>query len=563
MLERIESQHAISRLLGTGAFAALYVNRDGTIREANARAVELLGRTPEPGILLADLLDLGECALKALLAVEDVWNGHAAIRRDDESHPIEVLVIALGEADVVLVFLQLRLVPLLESRERLESLTNEMAGVLRERSRDAQALSDALLRNESQAEELLAQNEELQAQNEELEAQAEQLQEQHDQLERLTDELRHRTEVLAAEEERYRLLIEGVIDYAIFALDPDGRVLSWNEGARAILGYSEVEVIGQPASMFYAPESREAGAFLIELSTALTQRRHQHEGWLVRRDGSRFWGDVVTTALRVGDKLIGFSRIIRDLTQRQELEKERARAEALQEMDTLKNQFLGILSHELRTPINAIMGFGSILEDGIVGELGDEQSYYVRKMLGGADHLLAMVDDLLVMSRIQAGKFTVEPRPVNLVEVARCAAEHPLLPIKERNQALTLDLAPALPPVVADEMQMVNVLFKLLHNASKFTREGGGIWLHARSDGNSMRCEVRDEGCGLPPDALESIFRPFMQADMGATREYGGTGLGLAICKVVVEAHGGRIGVDSTPGKGSTFWFTLPVAPTA
>lgn len=561
MLEHIESPHPLSKLIGTGVFATLHVNRDGTVREANGRAVELLGRAPEPGGMLAELLDLDECSISALLAVEDVWQGEAVIRRD-EGHPVEVLVLALGDADAVLVFLQLKLVPLLESQERLESLTDEMAGVLRERTRDAKALSDALLRNENQAEEILAQNEELQAQNEELEAQAEQLEEQRDHLERLTEELRHRTEVLAAEEERQRLLIEGVIDYAIFGLDPDGRVLSWNEGARAILGYAEVDVIGQPASMFYAPESREAGAFLIELSTALTQRRYQHEGWLVRKDGSRFWGDVVTTALRVGDKLIGFSRIIRDLTQRRELETERARVEALHEMDVLKNQFLGILSHELRTPINAIMGFSSILEDGLVGELTDEQSYYVRKILGGADHLLAMVDDLLAMSRIQAGKFTIEPRPVNLVEVAHCAVNHPLLPVKERNQALTLDLSPELPPVVADEMQTVNVLFKLLHNASKFTREGGGIRLHARLDGQYVRCEVRDEGCGVPPDALERIFLPFLQADMAATREFGGTGLGLAICKAIIEAHGGRIGVESEHGSGSTFWFTLPVAPT-
>ena len=541
MLERIETQYPLSKLLATGAFATVFIDRDGVVREANGRAAELLGRIPEPGMAIGDLLDLDERAASALMATNDLWQGEIVVRRES-GYTVEVLVIAMGEPDGVLVFLQLKLAPLLE------------------RDRDAQLLFDALLRNEYQAEEIVAQNEELQAQNGELEAQAEQLEEQRDQLARLTEELRHRAEVLAAEEERYRLLIEGVEDYAIFALDVEGCVLTWNEGARAILGYKEVEIVGEPAAVFYAPESREAGAFVVELSTALTQRRYQSEGWLVRKDGSRFWGEVVTTALRVGDKLLGFSRIIRDLTQRRELEAERARTEALQELDTLKNQFLGILSHELRTPINAISGFGSILEDGMAGELTEEQRGYLRKMLGGADHLLAMVDDLLEMSRIQAGKLAIEPRPVDVAELAAAAIEHPRLSLRERRQSLMLELPTGLPPVHADETRMLNVIVKLLHNASKFSPEGSGIRLRARLDRDRLRCEVHDEGCGVSPDAQDRIFLPFTQENMASTREFGGTGLGLAICKAVIEAHGGQIGVRSERGRGSIFWFTLPVA---
>lgn len=240
---------------------------------------------------------------------------------------------------------------------------------------------------------------------------------------------------------------------------------------------------------------------------------------------------------------------------RQQLEQ----LEHLRQIDALKDQFLSILSHELRTPVNAITGFGSILADEVAGPLSDEQHAYLRKMLKGADILLVLINDLLDMSRIQAGKFSLEPQLMSLHHVAEDVVSH-LKPLADQcHHRIEVDVPADLPDLLADAQRVGQVLTNLTNNAIKFTPEGGTIRIAARREGGGIRCEVCDTGIGIAPQDVTKLFQPFTQLDMSHTRRVGGTGLGLSISKALVEAHGGQIGVDSTPGMGSTFWFTLPL----
>ena len=252
-----------------------------------------------------------------------------------------------------------------------------------------------------------------------------------------------------------------------------------------------------------------------------------------------------------------------DITERKQADALIARQVAeLQQANTMKDQFLGILSHELRTPINAIMGFGSILEDELVGPLNAEQRQYAQSVMTATDALLYLVNDLLDMSRIQAGKFTIGPIRIALAEVVEAVLAN-LAPAASNAQVtLRNQVVAELPIVMADEQRVAQVLSNMIGNAIKFTQAGGWVEVRAKVEGDALRCEVKDNGPGIAAGDHETLFDAFTQLDMSNTRRTGGVGLGLTICKSLVEAHGGTIGVDSLAGKGCTFWFTLPRAVT-
>lgn len=366
-------------------------------------------------------------------------------------------------------------------------------------------------------------------------------------------------------EQRLSHLVRAVKDYAIFFLDTQGRIQSWNEGAQRLKGYTSGEIVGQSFERFYTPEDRAAGLPGQLLATAREEGRVEHEGWRVRKDKSRFWADVVITAIHdEAGELIGFAKVTRDLTERRnaELERDRLHAErieALEQADRLKDQFLSILSHELRTPINAITGFGSVLDDEIAGPLSAKQHEYLGKMLDGASNLLALVDDLLDMSRIQAGKCQLFVEEMELGELAREVLET-LAPLLGRKHLISsLELPGGIVTIRADRQRIRQVFVNLVQNAIKFTPEGGRIVVRARRQGERAVCEVEDTGIGIAASDIPKLFSPFTQLDMSDSRKVGGAGLGLSICKALVEAHGGRIGVRSQVGQGSTFWFEIPV----
>jgi signal transduction histidine kinase len=230
--------------------------------------------------------------------------------------------------------------------------------------------------------------------------------------------------------------------------------------------------------------------------------------------------------------------------------------EKLKNADRTKDHFLSVISHELRTPLNFIMGFASLLQDEVLGPLNDKQLEAMGKILAGADRMLMLVNDLLDFARLQAGRFQLSPvatdyRPV-VDEVI--ATMQPLATQKKLTLSADVRLAG---PVTLDPQRITQVLTNLVANAVKFT-DHGEIRIEAFERDGQLVTEVHDTGMGIPPDQISKLFQRFSQLDMSPTRKVSGTGLGLSIAKAIVEAHGGQVGVRSEPGRGSTFWFTLP-----
>jgi signal transduction histidine kinase len=233
----------------------------------------------------------------------------------------------------------------------------------------------------------------------------------------------------------------------------------------------------------------------------------------------------------------------------------------LKDVDRLKSEFLTSLSHELRTPLNSIIGFADVLLQGIDGELNEMATNDIQLIYNSGKHLLALINDILDLAKIEAGKMELVREAVDIHEVFKTvlAAAHSL--IKDKPVQIVVDTPEALPPIYADKLRLNQILLNLVSNASKFTHEGN-ITIQAMLDKEPglMLISVTDTGIGISPDKMSTIFERFRQADAGTTRKYGGTGLGLAICKQLVEMHGGAIGAESKEGVGSKFYFTIPMA---
>jgi PAS domain S-box-containing protein len=372
-------------------------------------------------------------------------------------------------------------------------------------------------------------------------------------------------ERLRSSEERLRVLIGSVKDYGIFMLDPDGRVASWNEGARRIKGYESDEIIGRHFSVFYPDPARSAGFPDYELEVAREVGRFEDEGWRLRKDGSRFWANVIITALRGDDgTLIGFAKVTRDLTERRlaqqrEIEDARRLAES-EAANRAKTGFLAAMSHELRTPLNAISGYAQLIQDGIAGPVTDQQQEFLRRIRGSQQHLLAIVNDLLNYGRIDAGQLVYELTPISMHEVLQRVITM-VAPQADRKQ-LRLELGTCADVVnaMADQLKTEQILLNLVSNAVKFTPEGGVVTLTCSLGGDAVMAVVHDTGPGIPEDKQEIIFDPFVQLGRSLTSAHEGAGLGLAISRDLARAMGGEVTVESTPGAGATFTLRLPAA---
>jgi signal transduction histidine kinase len=243
--------------------------------------------------------------------------------------------------------------------------------------------------------------------------------------------------------------------------------------------------------------------------------------------------------------------------------------ERLQEADRVKSNFLATVSHELRTPLTSVIGYSEMLLEGIAGELNEEQREYVRTVMEKGDQLLVLITGILDISRMEAGQMKFDKEPFELDEVVSVALSTIAPNARRKKIAMSCDIAPDLPRVLGDRDKVRQVLLNLLNNAIKFTPEGGAIAIRAvegplgpgASYGNGVRVSVQDTGIGVAPEYHQRVFDPFFQVDNSSTREYGGTGLGLSIVKRFIEAHGGNVWLESREGTGSTFYFTLPLAP--
>jgi PAS domain S-box-containing protein len=502
---------------------------------------------------------------------------------------------------------------------------------------------------------------------------------------------------LRESEERFRLLVEGVRDYAVFMLDPAGNVASWNQGAERIKGYKANEIHGRYFSCFYPPEDVRSGKPERELQIAIAEGHYEEDGWRIRKDGSRFWANVVMTALTDGaGKLRGFSKITRDITEHKRAEQllqeseERHRklfdnnphptwvfdretlrflavnsaavrkygysvdeflamtikeirpaedipvllesvgrlndgmdsagiwrhrrkdgtvidveitsyplnfagrpAEVVVAVDVtqrrrdeqekrkftdslavtnqelelrnreveratqLKSKFLANMSHELRTPLNAIVGFSELLGEETAGQLNVKQKRFVDHIKHGSTHLLQLINDILDLSKIEAGQLELRCEDFQ-VEDALPEVLSTIRPLAMAKNIQVQHKAGKVGPVYADRVRFKQILYNLLSNAVKFTPNGGRIDIDCAESENAVRISVADTGIGIRPEDQGVVFEEFRQVESNTHAASEGTGLGLAITKRLVEQQGGKVSLESEQGKGSRFTFTLP-----
>ncbi|MBL8535681.1 MAG: response regulator [Betaproteobacteria bacterium] len=523
-------------------------------------------------------------------------------------------------------------------------------------------------------------------------------------------------------ETRLCALLESVRDYAIFMLDPKGRIVTWNDGARELTGFTENDILGRPFSCFFTAEDVAAGTPTRLLTEAGLYGRAEDEGWRLRSDGVRFHTHSVITAMRdPAGQLLGFAAITHDVTERvlaaQRLQAQMQRAEALlqaapdpvvivdeegrvavvnaraeevfgwsrdemvghpvemlipparrgghvsmrhsyvsapraramgadrelfacrkdgsvfpvdvslsplltpegtlvismirdvtdrrriereirelnvtlerrvaertlqlEEANRAKSDFLANMSHELRTPLNSIIGFSEMLNDGVVGDLSDKQRRFCADIFDAGTHLLSLINDILDLSKVEAGMLQLETAPVDVVALLKAST----LVVRERalkqRIRLSVDVHSRLDTMLSDERKLKQIVYNLLSNAVKFTPEGGSVALRAwrcmrdavalaphwpgrllpmPSDGAQefLAVEVEDSGIGIAEDDLHRLFEPFVQVDGSATRRHSGTGLGLALVRRLAELHGGTVGISSSPGAGTSLRVFVP-----
>jgi PAS domain S-box-containing protein len=436
-------------------------------------------------------------------------------------------------------------------------------------------------------------------------------------------------EALRLSEERFRLMVESVQDYAIFMLDPGGHVASWNRGAERIKGYTEEEILGKHFSIFYPPEDQATRFPDHELEVAAREGRFEDEGWRVKKDGSQFWANVVITALYdpVDGHLVGFGKVTRDLTERVKAEGERAALERerearrqaedlsqeiqlqtahveeqaialealnieLQEVNEklrsrtgeaerarsdaesasrAKSEFLANMSHELRTPINAIIGYADLMELGIAGPLTEGQRDQLARIRVSSEHLLMLIEDILDLSKIEAGRVEIARETGRLTEAVDAALSLIGPQAAARRHEVDCECQPEEGLLyLGDEGRVRQILVNLLSNAVKFTEPGGRIGVSCESgttpapgarlegSGPFVCVTISDTGPGIPPEHQEAVFDPFVQVETGRTRTRGGTGLGLAISRQLARLMGGDLTLESQPGEGSRFTLWLP-----
>jgi PAS domain S-box-containing protein len=371
--------------------------------------------------------------------------------------------------------------------------------------------------------------------------------------------LRAREQALREGEERFRLVIEGVRDYGIFALDPHGHVVSWNTGAERIKGWKAEEILGHHFSTFY-PGDDAHDRSMRNLAEAVRDGRIEDEGWRIRKDGSLFWANVVITTLRdEAGELRGFSKVTRDITERRRAQEalELARQEA-EQASTAKSLFLSRMSHELRTPLNAILGFAQLMElDNSGRRQADAAS--IDQILRAGRHLLALIDEVLDIARIEAGKLGMEIAPVGLGDIIDEAVGLSLPEAESHGITIGSNVCP-IAPVAADRRRLLQVLLNLLSNGIKYNRTGGEVAIGAQVVDGRARVEVVDTGIGIDPGQAGELFQPFTRLAAGAARTEG-TGLGLSLSRALIEAMGGTIGyAPRADGRdGACFWFDLPL----
>ncbi|HEX2198119.1 MAG TPA: ATP-binding protein [Burkholderiales bacterium] len=396
----------------------------------------------------------------------------------------------------------------------------------------------------------------------------------------------------------YRQLVDSVADYAIILLHTDGRVASWNEGARRIKGYAAHEILGHSFEAFYPREAVATGFPKHELEVAERDGRFEDENWRVRKDGSRFWANVVVTALRDAQgRLVGYGKVTRDLTARRETEaqarqlaaEQAALAEAARRSEELQrineqlesaladartardnaersaaaaeaayrelDQFAYVASHDLKAPLRGIASLAQWIQDDIGERLTGDSANHMRMLQGRVHRMQALIDGVLAYSR--AGRTLTTPERVDSAALVQEVIELQALPAEVK-----VDVAPHMPSLQAERVPLQQVFMNLIDNAVKYARGyRPDVLLEVawRDLEDTYEFSVRDNGPGIAPEYQERIWGIFQT--LAPRDKVEGTGIGLSVVKKVVESRGGRVWVESEPGQGAAFRFTWPKVP--
>src|SRR2546421_954485 len=363
--------------------------------------------------------------------------------------------------------------------------------------------------------------------------------------------------------EQFHILVDSVEEYAIYLLDPNGNVISWNTGAEKIKGYSAEEIVGKHFTCFYTADDVAAGKPQRNLREAARRGYIRDQGLRVRKDGSTFEAEVIITALRdEAGKIRGFSKVTRDITDQIRAREFEAEKIAAQKASKAKDDFLAALSHELRTPLTPALAAATYLENN-TEKLPPEFAEDVEIIKRNVQLQARLIDDLLDLTRIARGKLHLELEDCDAHTIVRNALETAHSAIAAKQLKLRTKLEAKEYHILADCIRLQQVFWNLINNAVKFTSEGGQITIHTFNDKRGrFHFEITDTGIGIEPQRLASLFQPFEQADPSVSRQFGGLGLGLAISKRLVDLHHGEIeGESHGRSFGATFKVTLDTLP--
>jgi PAS domain S-box-containing protein len=363
---------------------------------------------------------------------------------------------------------------------------------------------------------------------------------------------------LQEKEQLFRLLVESVKEYAIFMLDPSGRVMTWNAGAERIKGYPAQEIVGRHFAVFFTPEDVRTGKPDAELRAATEQGSSEDEGWRVRRDGTRFFASVVITALRGPDgALRGFAKITRDLTERRRGEEARRSLAEAREAVRSRDDFLAVASHELRTPLTCVqLVTQSLARQTHEGEpVTAQQADRLEQLQRHVARLGELVNGLLDLAEMSRGALQLEPAPFDLAELVHEVAARFEPDVRRKGAALSVH-APG--PLAGrwDRRRVGDAIAAVLGNAVKYGGRSPIEITASRDDGRAV-VVIEDRGPGIPVEDQSRVFERFERA--APVAHYPGLGVGLWTARQILNAHGGDIAVESASGKGARFSLRLPL----
>lgn len=357
-------------------------------------------------------------------------------------------------------------------------------------------------------------------------------------------------------EERFRLLVSGVRDYAITMLDAEGKVVSWNSGAEKITGFAPEEVLGEVFERVHLPEDRESGKPARDLILAARDGRYEEEGWRVRKDGSKFYASVLITSVKdeLGN-LRGFANITRDSTERKKAEEsEKELSYKLTRSNQELQQFAYVVAHDLREPLRSISTFAELLAESCKPKLNARETEFLDIVLSANVRMQQLITDLLAYCRVERTATT--PVEIDMKQLVEQAMANLYVAIEESRGRVEVG---ELPTIVGDQVQLRQLLQNLIGNALKYRGpDDPVVKISGESHNGDWKFAVSDNGIGFDMNFSDRIFQPFHRLHAGG--KYAGTGIGLAICRKIVEHHGGKIWAHSQQGleAGSTFFFTIP-----